>query len=59
MEVGGYKQALVMLGEAEKILQYAAGSGKTIERDLIVCVLHNLASAYHKLWMLQKCLSYV
>jgi hypothetical protein len=47
------------LAEGEKILEYAAGSGKTIERDLIICVLHNIASAYHKLWVLDKCLSYV
>lgn len=59
IDVGAYKEALILLSEGEKILEYAAGSGKTIERELIICVLHNIASAYHKLWMLEKCLSYV
>lgn len=59
IDVGAYKEALILLSEGEKILEYAAGSGKTIERELIICVLHNIASAYHKLWMLEKCVSYV
>lgn len=59
IDIGAFKEALILLNEGEKILEYAAGSGKTIERELIICVLHNLASAYHKLWMLEKCLSYV
>lgn len=59
LEVGAFKEAVGLLGEGEKILEYAAGSGKTIERELIICVLHNMASAYHKLWMLEKCTSYV
>jgi hypothetical protein len=59
IDLGEFKEALILLSEGEKILEYAAGSGKTIERDLIISVLHNIASAYHKLWMLEKCLSYV
>ena len=30
IEVNAYKEALMLLNEGEKILEYAAGSGKTI-----------------------------
>lgn len=30
IDVGAYKEALILLAEGEKILEYAAGSGKTI-----------------------------
>lgn len=38
-----HQQAAVYLDEAEKVLEYAAGCGKTIERTLITTVLNNQA----------------
>lgn len=50
--IGGedYERALVYLQEGEKILEYAASCGKTIDRFLIISTLHNEACAYQKLW---------
>lgn len=59
IDLGAFREALTLLTEGEKILEYAAGSGKPIERDLIICILHNIAAAYHKLWILDKCQRYV
>ena len=53
------KEALVYLTEAEKILEYAASCGKNIDRNMIVCVLHNEACCYQKLWELEKCSNYL
>ena len=38
-----YEQAGIYLDEAEKVLEYAAGCGKTIERTLITTILNNQA----------------
>ena len=47
------------MGEAEKVLEYVANCGKNIDRNLIVCVLHNEACCYQKLWELEKCSDYL
>ena len=59
LESHQYQQALLQLGNAEKLLEYAAGSGKAIERDLIICILHNIATAHQRLLQLDKCIRYV
>jgi hypothetical protein len=41
MREGHIPEAGVLLGEAEKVLEYAANRGKEINRNLIVTVLHN------------------
>jgi hypothetical protein len=41
VEQEAFKEALVYLQEAEKILEYAASCGKTIDRALIVVTLQN------------------
>ena len=35
------QEALIYLAEAERVLEYAASCGKNIDRNLIICVLHN------------------
>jgi|JI9StandDraft_2_1071091.scaffolds.fasta_scaffold738560_1 hypothetical protein len=39
-----YQHASVYLNEAERILEYAAGCGKTIERTVITTILNNQAT---------------
>jgi hypothetical protein len=53
------KEALVYLNEAEKILEYAASCGKTIDKYIIISVLHNIACCYQKVWELDKCSQYL
>ncbi len=60
------KQALVYLGEAQRVLQvkyyfnqFGACCGKVIDRNLIICTLHNEAAAYQRLWALDKCSKYI
>ena len=48
-----------MLGEAEKVLEYAAERGKSIPRGLMMSVLHNLACCYQQRWELDRCANYV
>lgn len=59
IQVGRIKEALVYLNEGEKILEYAASCGKTIDRNIIICVLHNEACCYQKSWELEKCSNYL
>jgi hypothetical protein len=54
-----YTEALIYLTEAEKVLEYAASCGKTIERKLIITTLNNEASLYQKAWELEKAESYL
>ena len=54
-----YEKALIYLQEAEKILEYAASCGKTIDRFLITSTLHNEACVYQKLWELEKSSDYM
>ena len=54
-----YSEALVYLQEAEKLLQYAASCGKTIDRILITSTLQNEACAYQRLWELEKSSNYM
>ena len=49
---GKQEQALVYLEEAEKILEYSASCGKTIDRFIIINTLQNEAAAYQRLWEL-------
>lgn len=53
------KEALIYLNEAEKILEYAASCGKTIEKYIIISVLHNIACCYQETWELEKCSQYL
>ena len=53
------KFGLVHLKEAQRVLEYAANSGKAIQRGTIIAVLHNQAAIYQKLWELQHCSSYL
>lgn len=53
------KEALVYLNEAEKILEYAASCGKTIDKYIIISVLHNIACCHQKIWELDKCSQYL
>jgi hypothetical protein len=41
-------EALVYLAEAERVLEYGASCGKTIDRNMIICTLHNEACCYYK-----------
>ena len=54
-----YKEALVYLQEAEKLLEYGASCGKTIDRQLIISTLQNEACAYQKRWELEKSSNYM
>jgi hypothetical protein len=54
-----YQEGLVYLEEAEKLLEFAANCGKTIDRTLIISTLHNEAAAYQKLWELEKTSNYL
>jgi hypothetical protein len=42
------QEALVYLAEAERILEYGASCGKSIDRNIIVTTLHNEACCYYK-----------
>jgi hypothetical protein len=42
------EEPLVYLAEAERVLEYGASCGKTIDRNIIVCTLHNEACCYYK-----------
>ena len=53
------QDALTYLAEAERILEYAASCGKNIDRNLIICILHNEACCYQKIWDLEKCSNYI
>lgn len=59
IQMDDYERALVYLQEAEKILEYAASCGKTIDRFLIASTLHNEACVYQKLWELDKSSDYM
>lgn len=54
-----YDEALMYLHEAEKILEYAASCGKTIDRFLITTTLQNEACAYQRLWKIEKAADYM
>ena len=43
IEEDKYHQAGLYLDEAERILEYAAGCGRTLERSVITTVLNNQA----------------
>jgi hypothetical protein len=49
----------VLLGEAEKVLEYAANRGREIDRSLIVIVLHNTAYFHQQTWDLERCSNYI
>ena len=50
---------MAYLEEAEKILQYAAGCGRTIDRSLIIATLHNQATVYQRMWELIRSADYI
>ena len=54
-----YREALIYFHENEKILEYAASCGKTIDRSIIIVTLHNEACVYQKLWDLDRSVNYL
>jgi hypothetical protein len=40
-------------------LEYAASCGRTIDRALILTILHNLACVYQRIWELEKSADYI
>lgn len=54
-----YDSAICYLQEGQKILEYAASCGKTIDRFLIIATLHNEAAAYQKILQLYKSYDYM
>jgi hypothetical protein len=54
-----HKEAVIYFNECEKILEYAASCGKTIDRSIIVVTLHNQACVNQKLWDLEKSANYL
>lgn len=54
-----YYEALVYLAEAERVLEYAASCGRTIDRALIVTTLHNQAAVYQRIWELVRSADYI
>jgi hypothetical protein len=42
------QEALIFLAEAERILEYGASCGKSIDRNIIIATLHNEACCYYK-----------
>lgn len=50
---------MIFFNESEKILEYAASCGKTIDRAVIVATLHNQACVNQKLWDLEKSANYI
>jgi hypothetical protein len=54
-----YQEALIYLQEAEKLLEFAASCGKTIDRGLIIFTLQNEACIYQRLWELEKASNYL
>lgn len=50
---------MVYLEQAEEILEYAAGCGRTIDRALIITTLHNQATVYQRLWELSRSADYI
>lgn len=54
-----YREALIYFNENEKILEYAASCGKTIDRSVIIATLHNQACVNQKLWELEKSANYL
>lgn len=50
---------MVYLTEAENVLEYAAGCGRTIERTLIITTLHNQACVYQRIWELTRSADYI
>ena len=47
------------MAEAERVLEYAASCGKSIDRALILTVLHNEACCYQRLYDLSKLSTYL
>lgn len=41
---------MIYFQEGEKILEYGASCGKTIDRSLIIATLQNEASVYQRMW---------
>ncbi|CAD8183154.1 unnamed protein product [Paramecium octaurelia] len=54
IKIQKYQEALLLLQQSEKMLEYAANCGKQIDRDLIIVILYNQASIYHCQWILSK-----
>jgi hypothetical protein len=54
-----FYEAIVFLNEAEGVLEYAAGCGRTIDRTLIIATLHNQACVYQRIWELNKSSDYL
>ena len=54
-----HDEALVYLSEAERILEYGASCGKSIDRNLIICVLHNESCSHYREGDLNKASSYI
>ena len=42
------QEALIYLTEAERILEYGANCGKSIDRNIIITTLHNEACCFYK-----------
>ena len=59
LEAGNPAQALLLFQQCETTLEYAAGCGKTIDRNLILTVLNNEAAAYQRSQQPGRAASYV
>jgi hypothetical protein len=54
-----FQEAVVYLNENEKILEYAASCGRTIDRSVIILTLRNEACVHQRLWNLEKSANYL
>ena len=54
-----FVEALIYFEEAEKLLEYAASCGKSLDRDIILTILNNKAFIFRNSWNLDQSLRYV
>ncbi|CAD8087189.1 unnamed protein product [Paramecium primaurelia] len=54
-----YQDAIQLLYQSEKMLEYAINCGKQMDKNLIIVILYNQACSYHCQWVLHKCSNYL
>jgi hypothetical protein len=45
-----HNEALILLEQGEKLLEFAAQCGKKLDRNLIIVLLYNTACCHQSLW---------
>jgi len=59
IQSGNCDAGLQMLERLKKVLEFAAETGRPLDRNMIIVCLYNTACAYQMGWVLEKCAEYI